>query len=204
MKHVLSLLAVAAAVSSLAVPAAAQTKGGGGGGTTHWKAVASGALEAPPNASPASGIVTIDVGNGNTQMFVDAPFRDLLGDTVAAHIHCCTSAPFTGNAPVAVPFESFPTGVRAGTFTGAVTLGADTSYDPAFLSAHGGTAQGAATALLTAIAANEAYVNIHTSAYPNGEIRGWIVSAPIPEPGEWAMLSGGLGALVWLRRRKHV
>jgi hypothetical protein len=201
MKQVLSVLVVAAAMSSLAIPASAQVKGGAGG-TTTWKAIASGALENPPNASPASSIVTIDVGNGNQTLFVDAPFRDLLGASVASHIHCCTSAAFTGAAPVAVPFEGFPMGVHAGTYSNAIPLGADSSYDPAFLAAHGGTPQGAASALLDAIAANEAYVNIHTTAYPNGEIRGWLVAAPIPEPSAWAMLAGGLGALVWMRRRR--
>jgi hypothetical protein len=209
MKQVLSLLVVAAAMSSLAVPASAQTGGAGGptkGGTgaaTTWKAIGSGALETPPNASPASSIVTIDLGNGNRQLFVDAPFRDLQGNAIDAHIHCCTTTPFSGVAPVAVPFGGFPTGVRAGTYTGAIPLGAETSYDPAFLSMHGGTPQGAAAALLEAIAANEAYVNIHSTAFPNGELRGWLVAAPVPEPGAWAMLAGGLGALAWMRRRRQ-
>ena len=200
MKHVLSVLAVAAATAGLAVPASAQRMGGGG--DTTWKAIAVGALEVPPNASPGSGIVTLDVGNGNMTVFVDAPFRDLLGTTVDAHIHCCTGSPFTGVAPVAVPFDGFPTGVTAGTYPGAIPPGAETSYDPAFLAANGGTPQGAASALLDAIAANEAYVNIHTTAYPNGEIRGFIVAAPVPEPSEWALLAGGLGTLAWLRRRQ--
>ncbi|RYI98685.1 MAG: CHRD domain-containing protein, partial [Acetobacteraceae bacterium] len=59
------------------------------------------------------------------------------------------------------------------------------SYAPAFLAANGGTAQGAYAALVDAMLANEAYVNIHTAAYPNGEIRGFVVAAPIPEPAEW-------------------
>lgn len=202
MKPVLSVLVVAAAMSSLAIPASAQTNGGTGGDTT-WKAVASGQLEAPPNPSAASSITTIDVGNGNQTLFVDTPFRDLLGDTVDAHIHCCTTSPFTGVAPVAVPFAGFPTGVRAGTYSNGIPLGAEMSYDPAFLAANGGTPQGAASALLGAIAANEAYVNIHTNAYPNGEVRGWLVAAPIPEPSEWAMLAGGIGALAWMRRRRY-
>jgi CHRD domain len=207
MKQVLSFLIAAAAMTGLALPASAQTGGDGNTrgntpGATTWKAIAAGALEAPPNASPASSIVTLEVSGDLSRVFVDAPFRDLTGATVDAHIHCCTTTPFSGVAPVAVPFQGFPTGVRAGTYTGAVPLGAETSYDPAFLAANGGTPQGAAAALLDAIAANEAYVNIHTTAFPNGEIRGFIVAAPIPEPGEWAMLAGGLGALAWMRRRR--
>jgi len=200
MKHVLSVIAVMAAMSSLAAPAYAQT-GGGGGGTTTWKALAAGALESPPNPSPGSAAVTIDV--TGQQLFVDDLFRDLTGDTTAAHIHCCTSAAFTGTAPIAVPFTDFPTGVRAGGYNQAIALDTDTSYAPAFLSAHGGTAASASSALLDAIAANEAYVNIHTSTYPNGEVRGWLVSAPVPEPGEWAMLAGGLAGLAGAARMKR-
>ena len=76
-------------------------------------------------------------------------------------------------------------------------------FDPAFLAANGGTAQSAASALLTGMNANEAYVNIHTTAFPNGEIRGFVVAAPVPEPAEWALLAGGLGALLWMGRRRR-
>jgi hypothetical protein len=192
MKHALSVLALAAA--SVAAPAFAQS------GMTTWKAVAAGALEEPPNPSPGLSVTTIDL--SGTQMFVDTPFSGLLGTTVMAHIHCCTTEAFRGVAPVAVPFDDFPTGVNAGTYANAIPLYEETSYDPAFLASHGGTPQGAASALLDAIAANEAYVNIHTSRYPNGEIRGFLVAAPVPEPGEWAMLGAGLSGLMWMRRRR--
>jgi len=226
MKRVLSVIAVMAAMSSMAVSAYAQTGGtggtgtgggytgggtgtgtggtggtGGGSATTNWKALAAGALESPPNPSPGSAVVTIDV--SGQQLFVDDSFRDLTGSTTDSHIHCCTSAAFTGVAPIAVPFTDFPTGVRAGTYTHAIPLGTDASYDPAFLSSHGGTASAASSALMDAIAANEAYVNIHTSAFPNGEVRGWLVSAPVPEPGEWAMLAGGLVGLAGVARMKR-
>jgi hypothetical protein len=197
MKHVLSVLALAAASSAIAVPASATPA------DPTYRAVASGALETPPNASPGTSLVTIDL--GGKEMLVDLPFRDLEGTTTAAHIHCCTSAAFTGVAPVAVPFPDFPLGVHAGTYSNAIPLGDEMTYDPAFLSAHGGSVSGAAAALTDAIAANEAYVNIHTSAYPNGEIRGWLVAAPpVPEAGEWSMLAVGLGGLLWMSRRRPV
>jgi hypothetical protein len=136
-------------------------------------------------------------------MLVDMPFRDLDGTTTVAHIHCCTSTAFTGTAPIAVPFPDFPTDVHAGTFSNAIALGDAASYDPAFVSAHGGTVQGAASALVDAINANEAYVNIHTSLYPEGEIRGWLVAAPpVPETAEWSMLAAGLAGLMWMSRRR--
>ncbi|SDE33005.1 CHRD domain-containing protein [Massilia sp. PDC64] len=195
MKHVLSVLALAAASTAVAVPAGAAPA------DPSYRAVASGALESPPNASPGTSLVTIDL-NG-TQMFVDMPFRDLEGTTTDAHIHCCTSSAFTGVAPVAVPFQDFPLGVRAGTYSNAIPLGDEMSYDPAFLSSNGGTASGAQSALIDAINANEAYVNIHTSLYPNGEIRGWLVAAPpVPETAEWSMLAVGLAGLMWMSRRR--
>jgi hypothetical protein len=195
MKHVLSVLALAAVSSAIAVPASAAPA------DPSYRAVASGALQSPPNASPGTSLITIDL--GGTQMLVDMPFRDLEGTTTGAHIHCCTSAAFTGVAPVAVPFLDFPTGVHTGTYSNAIPLDEETSFDPAFLSAYGGTASGATSALMAGIAANEAYVNIHTSAYPDGEIRGWLVAAPpVPEAGEWSMLAVGLGGLLWMSRRR--
>jgi hypothetical protein len=197
MKHVLSVLALAAASSAIVVPASAAKL------DPTYRAVASGALESPPNASPGTSLVTIDL--GGTEMLVDLPFRDLEGTTTEAHIHCCTSTAFTGVAPVAVPFPDFPLGVHAGTYSNALPLDAEATFDPAFLSTHGGSASGAASALADGIAANEAYVNIHTSAYPNGEIRGWLVAAPpVPEAGEWSMLAVGLGGLLWMSRRRPV
>lgn len=192
MKRVLSVLALAGA-SALAVPAFAQS--------TTFRAVASGPAESPPNASFGSSLVTIEV--IGTQLTVDAPFQDLTGTSTVAHVHCCTADPFTGVAPIAVPFTDFPTGVRSGSYSATVALDEAASYDPAFLAANGGTAQGAYSALVDAMLANEAYVNIHSSVYPAGEIRGFVVAAPIPEPGEWAMLGVGLAGLVWLGRRRR-
>lgn len=192
MKRVLSVLALASA-SALAVPAFAQS--------TTFRAVASGPAESPPNASFGSSLVTIEV--IGTQLTVDAPFQDLTGTSTVAHVHCCTADPFTGVAPIAVPFTDFPTGVRSGSYSATVALDEAASYDPAFLAANGGTAQGAYSALVDAMLANEAYVNIHSSVYPAGEIRGFVVAAPIPEPGEWAMLGVGLAGLVWLGRRRR-
>jgi hypothetical protein len=194
MKQVLSVLALAAA-AGLASPAFAQS----------YRATASGPAESPPNGSPGSSMVTIDLkfDPGTSTLMVDMPFSDLVGSTAGAHIHCCTTDAFTGTAAIAIPFADFPTGVKSGTFSATLPLYEEATYDPAFLAANGGTVKGAASAFVDGINANEAYVNIHTSAYPGGEIRGFIVAAPIPEPSEWAMLAGGLGALMWvgLRRR---
>lgn len=194
MKRVLPILALAVA-SVLSSQSFAQT------GTPTYRAVAVGALETPPNASPGTSLVTIEL--PGRQLLVDAPFRDLLGTTTGAHIHCCTTDPFTGTAPIALPFTDFPTEVRAGDYAAAFNLGDVATYTPDFLAANGGTAQGAAAALIGAINSNEAYVNIHTNAYPNGEIRGFLVAAPIPEPAEWAMLGIGVAGLLLISRQRR-
>jgi len=194
MKRVLYVLALAAA-SGIAVPTLAQPT------DPTYRAVASGQAEVPPNASAGSSLATIEL-NGSV-LQVDLPFRDLSGTSTVAHIHCCTADAFTGTAAVAVPFTDFPVGVRAGDYGATFRLDEESTYAPAFLAANGGSVRGAYAALVEGINANEAYVNIHSALYPNGEIRGFLVAAPIPEPAEWAMLGAGLAGLLWLRRRSH-
>jgi hypothetical protein len=194
MKQVLSVLALAAA-AGLASPAFAQT----------YRATASGPAESPPNGSPGNSVATLDLrfDPGTSTLTVDMPFSDLVGSSTAAHIHCCTTDAFTGTSGIAIPFADFPTGVKTGSFSATLPLYEEATYDPAFLAANGGSVKGAASAFVDGLNANEAYVNIHTSAYPDGEIRGFIVAAPIPEPSEWALLAGGLGALMWVSRRRR-
>jgi hypothetical protein len=190
MKQVLSVLALAVA-AGLATPAFAQT----------YRANLTGPAEEPPNSSPGMSMVTIDL-NG-TNLMIEAPFRDLVAPTTVAHIHCCTTAAFSGAAGPAIGLADFPLGVQAGTYSHSFSLNDTATYEPAFLAAHGGTVSGAASALVDAMNANEAYVNIHSTTYPNGEIRGFLVAAPVPEPAEWALLAGGLASLLWMSRRRR-
>ncbi len=193
MKHVLSVLALAAAsvVAASAAHAVPVTE----------RAVLSGPAESPPNTSPGSSVAAIEI--DGTILRVDVPFKDLVADATMAHIHCCTPSALTGTASIALPFTDFPTGVTAGTYNHAFDLTSDTVYTPAFLAANGGTASGASAALLAGIEANEAYVNIHTTENPGGEIRGFLVAAPVPEPGSWAMLGFGLAGLGVMARRRR-
>lgn len=194
MKKVLSALVLAASTLALAPAAMAQD---------IYRAVSSGPGEAPPNGSPGSSIATFEI-DGNI-LRAEVPFRDLLAGTTVAHIHCCTTEAFTGTAGVAIGLTDFPATVTAGYYSRSFDLSDAAVYDPAFLAAFGGTAASATTALLNALEANEAYLNIHTTLYPAGEIRGFLVAAPIPEPAHWGMLGVGLlGLAVMTRRRPAV
>lgn len=192
MKKVLSALALAA--STLALAPAAQA-------LDIFRTVASGPAESPPNGSPGNSIATITI-DGLT-LTINAPFSDLLSNSTAAHIHCCTTDAFTGTAGIAIPFDDFPVGVTSGAYSGVFDLGDAAVYSPAFLAAFGGTAAGAGAALLDGMFGNQAYLNIHTAQYPAGEIRGFAVAAPIPEPANWGMLGAGLAGLAVMARRRR-
>jgi hypothetical protein len=192
MKKVLSLLALAA--STLVAAPASQAD------PVTYRAVASGPAEEIPNGSPGSSVASFEI--DDMILRAEVPFRDLSSPTISAHIHCCTVDAFRGVAPIAIPFTDFPLGVTAGDYSQSFDLGDAAIYDPAFLAANGGTPQLASGALIEAFNGNQAYVNIHSVAYPAGEIRGFAVTAPIPEPATWGMMGIGLGVLTLLARRR--
>jgi hypothetical protein len=167
--------------------------------TTHL----TGPAESPPNASPGTGDATVVFDLDMVTMHVEVSFAGLAGPTTASHIHCCTTVPGTGTATVATTlptFTDFPLGVMSGTYDHTFDMTDASSYNPAFVSAHGGTVATALSALLAGLDAGEAYLNIHTTSFPTGEIRGFL--APVPEPETYALMLGGLAVLATLRRRR--
>src|SRR5690606_21218680 len=78
-----------------------------------------------------------------------ASFEGLSGNTTAAHFH--GPAHPDSNAGVAIGWTGFPTGVTSGTLSDTVTLN--------------GTQE-------TELLGGRWYANIHSSAFPGGEIRG--------------------------------
>ena len=133
--------------------------------------------ENPPHpTSSGSGTALVTWDTATTMMTVNAVFNGLTTPDTAAHIHCCTTTP-GGNAGVAttVPFfPGFPIGVTSGTYSHTFDMLNAASYNPAFVTAHGGTPASAAAALLAGILAGQAYLNIHSMMFPAGEIRGFL------------------------------
>jgi hypothetical protein len=191
MRSIIASLAVAAALSFA-----------GGAQATTYIASLSGLNEAPPNASPGMGSAELDI-NADL-MRVRITFSGLLGTSTASHIHCCTATPGAGTAGVATvtpTFTNFPLGVTSGSYDQTFDLLSLASYNPAFVTASGGTVAGAEAALLAGLAAGEAYLNVHSTVVPGGEIRGFLTA--VPEPGTWALALLGFGLLgADLRRRR--
>ncbi len=137
----------------------------------------SGPAEEPPNASPGTGFATITYDAAAHTLSVDVAFSGLVGTTTAAHIHCCTNSinPSTAGVATQVPtFSGFPAGVTAGSYQNTFDLTSAASFNPAFITANGGTAASAEAALVNGMLANRSYFNIHSSVFGGGEIRGFL------------------------------
>jgi hypothetical protein len=164
----------------------------------------SGAAESPVNDSQGIGTATVTLDLDLITMHVQASFSGLTGNTTNAHIHCCTVNPGTLTAGVATTtptFTGFPSGVKSGTYDNLFDLTAASSYNPAFITANGGTVSGALNALVAGLDSGRAYFNIHSSSFGGGEIRGFL--QVVPEPQTYALLLVGLGLMGWAAARRR-
>ena len=177
----LSTLAVTAAALAFVMPAAA---------LSVYTTPLSGLNENPQTPSPATGAALVTIDQVNSTMRVEVTFAGLIGgNATAGHIHCCIAAP--GNIPVSVGFPSFPPAM-SGTYDRLFDMTNSAVYTASFRNTFGsGTAAGSFSALIAGLNAGTAYVNIHNTGFPPGEIRGFLQA--VPEPGTWALMLGGLG-----------
>jgi hypothetical protein len=180
----------------------------GAAGAATYTGSLTGPAESPPNASPGTGATTVTYDSATHLLTVDVTFSGLLGNTTAAHIHCCTATAFTGTAGVATQtpsFSGFPTGVTSGSYNNTFDLTLAASFNPAFVTANGSVAA-AEAALAAGLSNGKTYLNVHSTQFGGGEIRSFLQEVFLPVPAiSWpgaALLGVALAAAgaVALRR----
>jgi hypothetical protein len=165
-----------------------------------FTATLNGANQSPGNGSPGTAVVDVTLDLDILDFRLNVVFHGLSGPITGAAIHAATASPGAGIAGVAVPVPGFPTGGTSGMYDQTFTIAVPSSYDPAFIVASGGTTSDALNAFVASLEDGKAYLNIYTSGFPNGEIRGFLTEVPEPT-GIHYLLCGILGAATILFHR---
>ena len=175
MKHHHSAVLAAAAV--MAVPMSANAL------VYQFNATINSAQEVPVNATTGTGLGALFYDDRNTVTTTDDRYNftmsvfGLTGPATAFHIHA--PAPVGVNGPVVINLDS-------SLFFNANSFG--------ILLVGGNNVPAPNASFFGQLLGSLAYINVHTAAFPGGEIRGQLVQvAVIPEPSTVAMLLAGLG-----------
>ena len=167
-------LAAASALVIGVVITATYSSAAGAGGKKHVKATLNGLQEDPSVSTPASGTFEATIDDDAQLIDFEFRYRGLEGGTsLFAHIHFGSSDHNGGVAAFLCGGSTKPTpcpdiqGVVTGTIGPADVVGPNAQ----------GIEPMAWGELVDAIRAGHTYVNIHTSRWPTGEIRGQVNDA---------------------------
>jgi hypothetical protein len=145
---------------------------------SRYTAALSGAAVSPANGSSGVGHVVVSIDFDILTMRIASTFSGLQGTVTAAHIHGPTAEAFAGTAAAATPTPvGFPSGVTAGSYSHLFDLSQPATFNPYYIAANGSVSS-AMNALFNALHDGKAYFDLHTTAYPDGEIRGFLVNVP--------------------------
>ncbi len=170
---------------------------------TDFKADLTGGSESPSTATGKADVLYDSVAH---TLHVDVTFTGLMAPDVASHIHAATALPGVGTAGVAttVPsFSGFPSGVTSGSYDHILDLTSLTSFNPSYVTAHGGTAASAEAALVAAMLDGKSYLNIHTTEFPGGEIEGFLKAVPEDSATGLLVTLGAVAMLGLARARRR-
>src|SRR5262249_54383487 len=101
----------------------------------------SGANEVPAVVTPGAGFATVFLDPTANTLQVNVTFGNLTSPTTASHIHCCVPPGMNAIVATTTPtFPGFPLGVTAQGYVSPVfDLTMSSSYNPAFITANGGS-----------------------------------------------------------------
>jgi len=164
----------------------------------------SGANEFPPVASPGTGQADLILDTTAQTLQGHIVFSGLTSPTTAAHIHCCLASPFLVGANVGVAtlvpaFPGFPLMQTSGVDDFILDLSSASAYNPGFITLQGSLANAEAS-FINGLLTGRTYLNIHTTANPGGEIRGFVA---VPEPMTASLIALGLAAAGFVSRRRR-
>jgi hypothetical protein len=130
-------------------------------------AAMSGPKEIPVNLSTGTGNVTVRVTEAPASISITISYSKLTGDAMAAHLHLGNQ---WESGPIVVPIcgtagRTCPAQGTEQTFTFPLTGNAITAIPAQRFTADVAT-------LIRALESGVIYANVHTAAFPNGEIRG--------------------------------
>jgi hypothetical protein len=173
----------------------------------QFTAILLGVNEVPPVVTPGTGSAVVFYDPVAHTLQVNAAFSNLVGTTTASHIHAPAPAGVNAGVVSQTPsFTGFPLGVTSGTYNSAVfDLTQANSFNPAFITAQGGSVAAAEAAFASYLLSGNAYFNIHTTFAGGGEIRGQLAAVGVPDTGTTAllMLPAVFGLIgLYHRRRK--